>query len=464
VSLSQAESLASLPPSEQAKILADLTEAQAEDLRWDWAFWGRPEQIFPPGDWFIWLIMAGRGWGKTRTATENIAAMLRGPTPLIAPNGAPRLLSFVADTPFDMRQYSIEGPSGFLNIGPPDHRPHYEPSKKTLEWPNGAKALLFSAEDPETTRGASGSFFWWDELAKAKKPDMGWQNMLLGMREGNPRGIVTTTPRPIPLIKRLAKAKSTHLTVASTWDNRPNISATYFSEVISPLMGTRLGRQEVNAEILDDIPGALWTRAMIDRARETRAIPDMVRMVVAVDPSGTKGEEDERSDEVGIVVAGKGTDGRAYIFADRTCKLSPAAWATRVVNAFKEFLADRIVAEVNYGGAMVEQVIRAGNPNLPVIVVTASRGKVQRAEPVARLYEQGRVTHVGNSRDQSSEQPNDLAFLEDQLCQMTPSGYLGDRSPDRADALVWALTDLMLVESEPLNVTDDILRQVAMGW
>jgi phage terminase large subunit-like protein len=174
----------------------------------------------PPGDWFVWLILTGRGWGKTRTATENISRMLRGPSPLIVPPGAPKLLSFVADTAFDMRQYSIEGPSGFLNVGPPDYRPTYHPGHSTLDWPNGARALLFSAEDPEVTRGASGSFFWWDELAKAKRAADGWTNMLFSMREGNPRGIVTTTPRPIPLIKKLIAASSTKLTVGSTWENR----------------------------------------------------------------------------------------------------------------------------------------------------------------------------------------------------------------------------------------------------
>lgn len=421
----------------------------------------------PPGKWFIWLLLAGRGFGKTRTAVENIAGMLRGSTPLSAPLGAPALMSFIADTPFDMRQYSIEGPSGFLNVGPPDFRPKYEPSKKTLEWPNGAKALLFSAEDPETTRGASGSFFWWDELAKSKKADLGWTNMLFGMREGSPRGIVTTTPRPIPIVKRLAKANSTHLTIGSTWDNKGNLSPEFYEYVIKPLEGTRLGRQEVNAEILDDIPGALWTREMIDLARAPRTIPDMSRMVVAVDPSGTKGDVNDRSDEIGIVVAGKGVDGRAYVFADRTCKLSPAGWATRVRNAYREFKADRVVAEINFGGAMVEEVIRAGDQNIPVVVVTASRGKIQRAEPASRLYERGVVSHIGNERDQTEYESNDLRFLEDQLCQMTPSGFLGERSPDRADALVWALTDLMLAGDEPMNITDgfmhDFMLKTTMG-
>ena len=274
-------------PLSKQPILSGLTDAQVLALKYDWSFWGRPDQQMPRGDWFVWMIMTGRGWGKTRTATENISRMIRGSTPLIAPPGAPALMSFVADTAFDMRQYSVEGPSGFLNVGHPDYRPRYRgPPVNTLTWSNGCKALLFSAEDPEVTRGASGSFFWWDELAKARRAEDGWTNMLFGMREGNPRGIVTTTPRPIPLIKRLIKAASTELTIGSTWANRANLAPAYFREVIEPLIGTRTGRQEINAEIIEDLPGALWTRAMIDDARRKVKIPDMQRVVVAVDPSG----------------------------------------------------------------------------------------------------------------------------------------------------------------------------------
>lgn len=398
----------------------------------------------PPGDWFVWMILAGRGWGKTRTAVENIARMLRGSTPMSAPEGAPGVMSIIADTPFDMRQYTIEGPSGFINVGPQDHRPLYEPSKKTLIWPNGCKALLFSAEDPETLRGASGSFFWWDELAKSArgkkagqktsaidKAEVGWSNMLFGMREGNPRGIVTTTPRPVPIVKRLIQRNSTYTTRGSTWDNKENLSDIFYREVIEPLMGTRLGRQEIDAEILDDLPGALWSHAMFDTARRTER-PEMSRVVVAVDPSGTAGDEDQ-GDDIGIVVAGKGVDGRCYILADRTCKLSPHGWGRRAVSAYNEFNADRIIAERNFGGAMVEHVIRTVDSKVSYREVVASRGKVARAEPVAALYEQGRVSHVGSFPE-----------LEDQMCLIGPDGYIGEGSPDRADAAVWAVTELML--------------------
>ena len=433
MSLSQADRLALLSPTDRAAVLDKLTPAQLKALQWDWGFWGRPEQQMPAGDWFVWLILSGRGWGKTRTATENISRMLRGPSPLIAPPGAPKLMSFVADTAFDMRQYSIEGPSGFLNVGPPEYRPSHRPGKTTLEWPNGAKALLFSAEDPEVTRGASGSFFWWDELAKSKKAQDGWTNMLFGMREGRPRGVVTTTPRPVPLIKRLVASASTKMTIGSTWDNRSNLSEVFYREVIEPLQGTRLGRQEIAGEILDDAPGALWTRSMIDAARRPVVPPDFARVVVAVDASGARGPQDTGADAIGIVVAAKGVDGRGYVLADRSCKLSPDGWGRRAVDAYREFHADRIVYERNFGGAMVEHVLRTVDRDVPCREVVASRGKAQRAEPVAALYEQGRVSHMA-----------ELGALEDQMCLMTPDGYLGEGSPDRMDAAVWALSDLMV--------------------
>lgn len=358
--------------------------------------------------------------------------MLRGPSPSIAPDGAPQVISIIADSPFDLRQYSIEGPSGFLNVGPPEYRPTYEPSKKVLVWPNGAKALLFSAEDPETLRGASGSLFWWDELAKSRYAKTGWDNLMFGLREGTPRGIVTTTPRPIPLLKELMKRPSTVITHGSTWENKDNLSEVYYREVIAPKMGTRIGRQEIEAEILDDLPGALWTRAMLDKAQRIGARPDFRRIVVAVDPSGTRGASDE-GDHVGIVVAGVTFEDECYVLADRTCKLSPMGWGNRAVEAYREFGADAIVAERNFGGAMVEHVIRTCDDRLAYKEVTASRGKIARAEPVAALYEQGRVFHAAAFPE-----------LEDQLCSMGSEGYVGEGSPDRADAMVWAVTELML--------------------
>jgi phage terminase large subunit-like protein len=254
-----------------------------------------------------------------------------------------------------------------------------------------------------------------------------------GLRLGKrPRVIITTTPRPIPIIRRLVRAPTTFVTKGSTFANAANRSESFLESIRARYEGTRLGRQELNAEILDDVPGALWTREMIDAARKPRELPEMQRIVVAVDPSGTRGASDD-GDSIGIVVAGKGVDDRGYVLADRTCKLSPAGWGQRVVDAYHEFQADRVLAERNFGGAMCEHVIRAADPSVAYSEVTASRGKVLRAEPIAALYEQGKISHFG-----------DLSSLEDQMVQLAPDGYLGEGSPDRMDAMVWALTELMM--------------------
>lgn len=455
--------LSSLPESERRKILAGLSEPQLADLSWDWSFWGRPDQLLPAGDWFIWMILAGRGWGKTRTAVENIAAMMRGPSPLIAPKGAPRIMSIIADTPFDLRQYSIEGPSGFMNVGPPEYRPDHEPSKRIMTWPNGARAYLFSAEDPETLRGASGSFFWWDELAKARYAREGWNNMLFGMREGNPRGIVTTTPRPLPLIRELLARPSTKKTIGSTWDNVNNLAPVFYREVIEPLVGTRLGRQEIEAEILDDVPGALWNRAMIeanrlpgwrkgDDAARAAIAADMKRIVVAMDPAASSGET---AAEMGIIVAGVDGAGHGHILEDISERLSPDQAARRAIAAYDRWDADRIVGEVNNGGEWIGTTIRLtattmkqegarSSATVAYKAVHASRGKQTRAEPIAALDEQGKVHHRGG-----------FPVLEDQMCSWEP--LAGLPSPDRMDARVWALTELML---KP----DQKMQEVKIAW
>lgn len=424
--------LASWSIEQQKKFLDSLTPDETEYLEHDWSFWGRPDQQMPTiRGWFIWLIISGRGWGKTRTAVENISQMLRGPTPHMAPKGAPKFLTIIADSPKDMREYSIEGPSGFLNVGPAAYRPLYEPSKSTLTWANGAKAVLYSAEDPESLRGASGSFFWWDELAKSRYAALGWENLMYGMRESNPRGIVTTTPKPLALLRALIAKSSTIVTKGSTWDNKENLSGVYFKEVIAPRVGTRLGRQEIDGEILEEFEGALWDSNVFDKHRVTLAqVPDLQRVVVAVDPSGG-------GDLKGIIAAGLGVDGRGYVLADRTCALPPNGWGRRAVTTYSEFMADCIVAEVNFGGEMVRHVIATVDEKVPYKELRASRGKVARAEPVSALYEQGRVSHVGTFNE-----------LEDQCTQMTSNGFEGDGSPDRVDALVWALTELMLGEHD----------------
>lgn len=438
-------------PEERAELYRRLGPQKTAELE-QWHFWARDNQRMPQGtDWFLWMILAGRGFGKTRTAVENINQMVTGSTPMSAPPGAPSLMTIVADSPFDMRQYTIEGPSGFLNRGWPDRRPIYEPSKRQLVWPNGIRAMLFSAEDPETLRGASGEFFWWDELAKSRYAQAGWDNMLFGMREGNPRGIVTTTPRPKALIKELVADPTTVITKGSTYDNIRNLPQKFINNVLKKYEGTRLGRQEINAEILDDVMGALWERPWFDEKRiQERLGPDhFPRIVVAIDPSGTSGQtaaeraaakdpsrmgSKERSNDIGIVVCACTQDQeQGFILEDLTANVSPNEWARISVEAYKRWNADHIVAERNFGGAMVKAVIRGYDAKVPFKEVTASRGKVARAEPVAALYEQGRISHMGQ-----------LDLLEDQMCQMTPDGFQGDGSPDRVDAAVWGLTDLML--------------------
>lgn len=429
-----------MAPDQISRALASLTDDECEQLLHDWRFLARPEQLEPDGDWQIWLVLAGRGFGKTRCGAEWAREQVKA--------GASRL-GLIAPTASDARDVMVEGESGLLAVcwagdkthsGDPLGRPQYEPSKRRLTWANGAIATLFSAEEPERLRGPQHDRLWCDELAAWKYLRETWDMAMFGLRLGdNPRTCITTTPKPLPLVKEIAKDGRTVITRGSTFDNAENLAPTFLKAIREKYEGTRLGRQELNAEILDDLPGALWQRDAIDAARVKQA-PDLQRIVVAVDPSGTKGESDE-GDEIGIVVAGKGVDGRGYVLADQTCKLSPDGWGRRAVAAYHggwsetpdRFKADRIIAERNFGGAMVEHVIRTIDRSVSYKEVVASRGKVARAEPVAALYEQGRVSHVGSFPD-----------LEDQMCQIDASGFIGEGSPDRADALVWALTELML--------------------
>lgn len=415
-------------------------ELARELQRTNWAKIGRPEQQIPPGDWLTWLLLAGRGFGKSRTGAEAIRAFVCGPTPLTG--GRYGRIALIAETSADARDVMVEGPSGLLAIHPTAFRPKFEPSKRRLTWPNGASATLFNAIEPDQLRGPQFDLAWADELAKWSYADEAWDQLQFGLRLGaRPRQIVTTTPRPIPIIRKLLAAPDTIPTRGHTLDNRGNLAPSFLTKIMERYQGTRLGRQELAAEVIDDIPGALWTRTMIDQARAAVALPDMARVVVAIDPSGARDANDEGADSIGIVVAGKGVNGRAYVLADRTCKMSPAGWGRRAVDAYKDFKADRIVAERNYGGAMVQHVVRTVDDKASYKEVVASRGKIARSEPVAALYEQGRVSHVLIGSD---GQPTNLTAMEDQMCQMTSDGFLGDGSPDRVDALVWALTELML--------------------
>lgn len=425
-------SLVSLPPEVRTAALRSLSDEQCRQLLHDWRFLARPAQIAPDGDWLTWLILAGRGFGKTRTGAEWVREKVK------AGEGRVHL---IAPTASDARDVMVEGESGLLSIcwagdrandGSPLGRPSYEPSKRRLTWANGAVATMFSAEEPERLRGPQAGILWADELAAWKYLKETWDMAMFGLRLGSrPRTCVTTTPKPSKTLKAIMKDPRTVITRGSTFDNAGNLAPTFLDTIKAKYEGTRLGRQELNAEMLDDVPGALWTRDMIDAA-QVRKVPDMQRIVVAVDPSGTAGDTDE-GDDIGIVVAGKGVDGRGYVLADRTCKLSPDGWGRRAVAAYHEFGADRIVAERNFGGAMVEHVIRTVDPKVSYKEVTASRGKVARAEPVAALYEQGRVSHCGS-----------MPELEDQMCEMASDGYAGEGSPDRLDAAIWGLTELML--------------------
>jgi predicted phage terminase large subunit-like protein len=409
----------------------------ADALESDWQAIARPEQLPPPGDWSTWLILAGRGAGKTRAGAEWVRAL--------AESATVSRIALVAATTADARDTMVEGESGLLAIAPNANRPLYEPSKRRVVWPNGVQATLFSSEEPERLRGPQHGAAWCDELCSWRNVRDTWDNLQFGMRAGRrPQLVITTTPKPIRILKELVKRDGQDVVVTRgrTSDNAANLAPSFLNQIVARYEGTRLGRQELLAEVLEDVEGALWTRDMIDIARAKIALPDMARVVVAVDPSGTRGDDDA-GDQIGIVVAGKGVDGRAYVLADRTCKLSPAGWGRRAIAAYHEFRADRLVAERNFGGAMVEHVVKSIDSSISYREVTASRGKIQRAEPIAALYEQGKVTHVG-----------DLAALEDELCQMASNGFMGDGSPDRADALVWALTELMLTQASTTGFLD----------
>ena len=417
-------------------------------MLYDWSFWARPEQLEPPGDWLTWAIIAGRGAGKTKTGAETVRSWVTGSSPLA--RGLCRRVALVAETAADGRDVIVEGDSGILACHPKDFRPTYEPSKRRLTWPNGAIATIYSATEPDQLRGPQHDAAWADELAKWAKAQDVWDQIQFGLRLGQrPRAIVTTTPRPIPLLNRLINDPKTVVTKGRTEDNRANLAEPFLEAIYRKYKGTRLGRQELEAEILEDLEGALWVRSFFDPAPESGYrgrvnkgdLPDLVRVVVAVDPSGARNAS-EGGDYIGIIVMGLGPDGHGYVLADRSVKDGPAGWGRAATEAYHFFQADRIVAEANFGGGMVESTIKAVDGDVPVTLVHASRGKVVRAEPVAALYEQGRVSHVRGADPRDDGEG--LSALEDQLCLMAPDGFAGEGSPDRVDALVWAATELML--------------------
>lgn len=429
--------LASLTPSQVRAAVSELDAPAAEALLHDWPLWARDEQLPPIGNWFCWLILAGRGWGKTRTGAEWVRWR-------VEECGA-RRIGLIGQTAADVRDVIVEGESGLLAIHPRHARPKYEPSKRRLTWPNGAVATTFSGDEPDQLRGPQHDTVWADELAKWKYAQEAWDNMEMGLRLGaDPRVVVTTTPRPIPLILTLRSDPATTRPTGnlSTSVNRANVSERFVERVIKKYAGTRLGRQELDAEILDDTPGALWTRSGIEATRiRAHEVPDFIAITIGVDP-GAGGADGE----TGIVAAGKDLREHGYVLADYTASGDPAEWAPAVIRAYIELKADKIVAEKNQGGLMVAHVIRQTSveiggvtvrgANLPIELVWASRGKHTRAEPISIMWsQQPPRAHIVGA----------LPELEDQCCTWVP----GEDSPDRMDALVWAMTDLFPNEDEP---------------
>ncbi|MEZ5913087.1 MAG: terminase family protein [Paracoccaceae bacterium] len=426
--------LASATPETVDAFLEGLTDASLLALPWLFEFWALPHQLPPDGAWKSWVIMGGRGAGKTRAGAEWVRAQVEGAGPF-DPGGA-RRVALVGETIDQAREVMIFGDSGILACSPPDRRPEWQAGRKRLVWPNGAVAELYSAHEPESLRGPQFDAAWVDELAKWKKGGEAWDMLQFALRLGdNPRQVVTTTPKNVAVLKAILKNPSTVVTHAPTEANRAYLAASFLEEVRARYAGTRLGRQELDGVLLEDVEGALWTTAGLEAMRVDQA-PELGRVVVAVDPpvTGHAG-----SDACGIVVVGALTDGpvqdwRAYVLEDASVSAaSPAEWARAAIAAMERHGAERLVAEVNQGGDLVESVVRQVDPLVPFRAVRASRGKSARAEPVAALYEQGRVRHLRG-----------LGALEDQMCRMSAAGYQGKGSPDRLDALVWALTALMI--------------------
>lgn len=412
-----AQSIASLDEATRATILKELSANEAAEILEDWRFWARPDQIAPEGNWRVWLIMAGRGFGKTRCGAEWVHEQIR--------QGRERI-ALVGETKADVRDVMVEGESGILATAG-RNRPLYEPSKRRLTWPNGAIGVCYSGDEPDQLRGPQHDAAWLDELAKYRYAEETWSNLDLGLRLGeSPQAVITTTPRPVQIMRELVADELVTVTRGSTYDNLQNLAESFAKRIVERYEGTRLGRQELHAEILDDVVGALWSREMIDAHRLRETPPHFERIVVGVDPAVTSGED---ADETGILVAGM-IGNRGYVVEDLSGQYTPQEWAIQAIKAYYKYNADRIVAEVNQGGDMVEHTIRTVDRNVSYKAVRAARGKILRAEPIAALYEQGRIHHCGT-----------FAALEDQLCMYT---HESRDSPDRLDALVWALTDLML--------------------
>lgn len=417
--LSPLDKLCLLPKAERDIFLSKLSQERAQAFLYDWRnVTARPKQLAPEGDWLVWFIRSGRGWGKTRTGAETVRLWKE----------TAKRIALVGRTGPDVRKTMVEGESGILAIAPPWDQPKWEPGNKRLFW-GECIIELYSGDEPAQLRGPQWEKAWIDEPAHWKYPQKAFDNLMFGLRLGKqPQVVATTTPLPIKMIQELSKQGSTYVTTGSSYENRFNLARAYYERNIKPYEDTRLGRQEIWGEILDDVPGALWTRKLIDDSRVDR-IPELVRTVIAIDPAVSHGED---SDETGMGVASLGIDGRVYVCEDLTCKLPAAQWAERAVGAFERLGANEVVAEVNNGGDLVARNLQAVRQWLPVRSVHATRGKVKRAEPVATLYEKDLVKHLGSFPE-----------LEDQMVLFTPEGGFAT-SPDRVDWLVWAVWALVI--------------------
>lgn len=435
MSSSRAEVFAALSRKEQEAIVEGMDAKDIQELQYDWNFWGRPKQLEPAdmASKRTWLILAGRGFGKTRTGAEWIRTKIE--------SGQWGRVACLAPVASDIRDVMVEGESGILATAHPNFRPEWMPSKNKLEYPNGAVVLCYPATEPDRLRGPQFYGAWCDELAAwdhLDDPFNAWTQLQLGLRLGkSPKICVTTTPRPIRMIRMLAEDEQTTITKGSTYDNKANLAPDFIHSIEQQYGGTRVGRQEIDGDILDDAPGALWTRHTIEKQRWTSALgkrPHMQRVVMGIDPATTNNED---SDETGIVIVAKDVTGQGHVLADLSMSGSPDEWARAAIRGYRDFAVDRIVGETNNGGDLIERVLRTVDASISYKSVRASRGKIKRAEPVAALYEQGRVWHQGQ-----------FPLLEDQMSRFTPDGEF-DKSPDRADAMVWALTECMLIKRDP---------------
>jgi phage terminase large subunit-like protein len=443
---SWAERLRALPREKRRKFLASLSDRERECFLHDWSIWARPNQLEPTDrSWVNWLVLAGRGFGKTRIGAEQVRKWVKQ-FPIV---------NLIGPTAADTRDVMVKGSgsgSAIMEVCRRDERPMYAKSNRRLVWPNGAQSLLFSAEEPERLRGPQCYKVWCDELAAWRYPSEVWEQLEFGLRLGSsPQVVVTTTPKPIKLIKELVRNPATAVTRGSTYDNKANLARNFYEKIITKYEGTRLGRQELNAELLDDRLGALWTLKAIDADRVRQYPPFLTRVVVGVDPAVSNGDD---SAEWGIVVVGMGPNPNGqvwplhfYVIDDLSRKLSPNEAAQLVVHGYRMHKADRVIAEVNNGGDLVEALLRNVDPSLAYSAVHASRGKLTRAEPIAALYEQHRVHHVGA-----------FGALEDQMCDYVPTV---SKSPDRMDALVWALTAMSGAEEQEIVIEHDDIHAIS---